>query len=91
MIEIILKTVNNTTDYEVVKLFFLEIVTFRYIETYKTSNLVIKEVLLNKEDNIITVDFSPLIYDDGIKENINSDFMIKCKEIRYEVLMSTKI
>jgi hypothetical protein len=44
---------------------------------------------LKKENDLITVDFDCIYFDkDNLKENPNSKFIIKCKEISYEVLSS---
>ena len=45
--------------------------------------------LLKIENELITVDFDCIYFDENIlKENPNSEFIIKCKEISYEVLSS---
>lgn len=68
MIEIILKTEIGKTDYEIVKLTFLGIHIFRFLEVYKTNGLAIKEALLKREKNIITLDFSQLLMMEGFSK-----------------------
>jgi hypothetical protein len=86
MIEVILKTKDNHGDYDTIRLLFLGIITFRFVEILNTSRLVINKVLLKEKDGIITFDFFPIIYETGIHENVNSDFIIKCMKVSYEVL-----
>jgi hypothetical protein len=86
IVEVYLRAENNEGDYEIVKLKFIEIISFRFIESRDSSSLILNEILMKQEDEIITFDFFPLIYSSGIIENINSDFMIKCKDISFEIM-----
>lgn len=88
VIEIYLRAENKFGDYEIVKLKFSEIILFRFIELPGTSSLIINGAYLNKENDVITFDFFPLIYSSGNVENANSDLMIKCKKITFEILQS---
>ncbi|SFF38771.1 hypothetical protein SAMN05216167_1615 [Spirosoma endophyticum] len=88
-LDVIIHCMNKQKDYEweTVKLSFMEISKFRFIENERTSSTVINSALLKNEQGQIIIDFFPFIYDDGVlKENPSSDFSIRCRSIKYELL-----
>jgi hypothetical protein len=90
IIEIIIHCANKNKDYsyEKVKISFKKIINYVLIEKNRISDLAPKDVLINEKNGIITFDFFPIDHFDYLEENPNSEFIIKCKEISYEVLSS---
>ncbi|MGE6355545.1 hypothetical protein ACQKCJ_16875 [Flavobacterium sp. NPDC079362] len=86
IIDIILRSENKNADYEIVKLQFSEIISFRFIEIENSPSLIINEALIKKANDVIIFDFFPLIQNSEILENIESDLIIKCKNISFEIL-----
>ncbi|HEY9261981.1 hypothetical protein, partial [Chitinophaga sp.] len=84
--EVYIHCMNSDKDYEweKIKLIFSEILSFRFIENRKTSSTVINGALIKVDSEGILFDFFPLIYDAGLKENPDSDFIICCRELKYE-------
>ncbi|MGN7784732.1 hypothetical protein ACTJIJ_09405 [Niabella sp. 22666] len=85
-VEVLIRCMNHRNDYqfETIKLIFVDIVRIQFFEIENQSSTVINAALITNTDGIISFDFFPLIYDSSkLVENENSDFMIKCREIRY--------
>ena len=84
-IELIVKCMNSQKDYEweIIKLTFIDIIFFKFSENENSSSTLINCALLKEENGIIIMDFFPLIFGNyNLKENINSDFIIKCKTLK---------
>lgn len=84
-----LSCTNSQNDYNLdnIKLNFIDVTSF--ILNFKKNDgiLTIFACFLEKENNIITIDFDCIFFDkNNLRENPNSQFIIKCKEIGYEVL-----
>ena len=61
---------------------FMDCIFFKFFESIKINSTVISNALLKQENDIITFDLFPLYFSENkIEENINSDFIIKCKKI----------
>ncbi len=88
ILEVILRCQNfENGEYEIVKLMFKHVRKYSFSEEFSGSSLLIYSALLKKEEDIIIFDFFAIIYGDWLlKENPNSNFIIKCKEVSYEVL-----
>ncbi len=82
-----LTSINILTDVlEIIKIHFYDIVSFKFKEENQSAFVVFK-ALLTKDNDLIIFDFSPDIYGDSIlKENPNSEFIIKCRKVTYEVI-----
>ncbi|MBC9914306.1 hypothetical protein [Chitinophaga varians] len=87
-IEVLIHCMNGENDFEweQVKLVFEEVMCFRFIENRNTSSVVINAAILNHENDEITFDFFPLMFNHEFVENPASDFVIKCKRIKYSVV-----
>lgn len=88
-VTVTIKCMNSLNDFqwEIVKLIFTDIQFIRFIERIQTSSTFINSAMLKEEDNILIFDFFPLIFDgDKLAENAESDFLIKCKGVKYEVI-----
>ena len=84
--EVTIKCMNRLNDYnwEIIKLFFIDVVYFRFYENDKTTSTIINSALLKNENDLIIIDFFPLIFGgSNLKINENSDFIIYCKRIEY--------
>jgi hypothetical protein len=72
---------------EVIALSFIDIVKFRFSESKKISSTVILEAYLAQTDDLIIFDFFALqVGQNDVAEDPNSDFVIHCREIKYEVI-----
>lgn len=87
----------QTHDYQIgnlekVKLIFLDVTKFKFFESEKICNTVIFEVLIEERDNLTVFDVDCLQLDgrDQLAENPNSNFVIHCKEIKYEIMDSSQ-
>ncbi|MGB3947675.1 MAG: hypothetical protein WBM13_06805 [Bacteroidia bacterium] len=87
-LDVVIKCMNSLKDFEfeTIKLTFIDLISVRFIEREKMSSVLINSALLKKTNNIIMFDFFPTTYDNNLVENLNSDFIIKCKEVYYDVL-----
>lgn len=88
-VEVTIKCMNSLDDYkwETIKLIFTEILSIRFVENERTSSTLINSALIKKVNDILIFDFFPMIFGaSDLRENKNSDFKIKCKEIKYEIL-----
>ncbi|MCW3467940.1 hypothetical protein [Chitinophaga nivalis] len=86
-VEIMIHCMNRERDYEweKVKLIFEEVLSFRFIENRNTCSVVINTAMIRYEDNEIVFDFFPIILDADLKENTESDLIVKCRTIKYIV------
>ena len=87
-IEIVIKcrNANRNYEWELVRLMFNDVFEFRFVSLANMSSVVINSALIKQENGFIIVDFFPLIFaNDNLKENIQSDLIIKCKELKYSV------
>ena len=72
---------------EAITLSFGNVVKFRFSETKKTNSTVIFEAYIGKIDDLIIFDFFALqISQNKVAEDPNSDFVIHCKDMKYEVM-----
>jgi hypothetical protein len=88
-IEVIIKCMNSHKDYkwETIKLIFIDVLFFKFTENENTSSTLINSALIKEEKNMIIVDFFALIFgNNDLKENANSDFIVKCKTLKYKLL-----
>jgi hypothetical protein len=90
-IELIIDCENSQKDYgssfEKIKLFFTDIIYFN-INYEKNIDFVVFETLITNENELVIFDFDcDSIGENLLKENPNSRFIIKCKEVSYEVLL----
>lgn len=76
--------------YEIVKIYFSNLLEIIFIEKENQDNLTTGDVYIIEENGIITFDFDPIDYFDHLEENPVSRFKIKCKEINYEVVADYK-
>lgn len=90
-VQITLSAMNAQRDYrfDIIEITFFNILKLRFVENENTSSLIINASLIEETNDIIMVDFFPLIYKTGLKENPESDFQIKCKKIEFVILKST--
>jgi hypothetical protein len=85
---------NSLNDYkwETIILIFNELLSIRFVENEKNSSTLINSALIKYENGILIFDFFPIIFGNlDLRENENSDFKIKCKEIKYQVLKSNML
>lgn len=78
----------QTDQWEKVKIDFINVKYFRFIETAKIQNSVIFEALLKEVEGKIIIDFYPIQVDGlgKLEEDPNSSFAIHCTALAYEVL-----
>lgn len=86
IIEITLSVMSLECVYENIKILLSEISYFRFIEKNYSSSLIINGVVLVEEEGVITLDFFPEISASGYTITEDSDFLIRCKHISYEVI-----
>ena len=78
---------DNNDNFSKIKLIFKGIQKFRLIEQYPFSSLIINQALLIEDEEGITFDFFPEICDDNrLKEDPNSDLLIKCQGVSFKVI-----
>ncbi|OIN55611.1 hypothetical protein BLX24_29155 [Arsenicibacter rosenii] len=78
---------NKCKDYEfeVIRLVFEDVISIRFVEEENVSSLLVNAALIKKVNGVIIVDFFPLFYgENDLRENVESDFMIKCRGIHYD-------
>ncbi|RFS24447.1 hypothetical protein DVR12_04345 [Chitinophaga silvatica] len=74
----------NDYKYETIKLSFNDVISFRFIENENEASVSINEALLIKENGVLTFDFFPLrLGASTLKENKDSDLIIRCKDVSY--------
>lgn len=82
----------QSMNYEVneperIRVFFEDVIKFRFFESKKICSTVIFEAFIEKDDNgIIIFDFFSLQVNgiDKLSEDPNSSFVIHCNDIRFE-------
>ncbi|UII32465.1 hypothetical protein LVD17_01250 [Fulvivirga ulvae] len=75
-LEVIIHCMNelNNYEFETVKLSFVNVISFRFIENERTSSVLVNSAFLERKNGVITFDFSPSIYSSSdLRENKNSD------------------
>ncbi len=88
-VEVVIKCMNSQKDYEweTVKLIFKDVLFLKFSENENSSSTLIISAFLKEEKGIIIMDFFPLIFgNNDLKENVNSDFIIKSKSLMYSVI-----
>ena len=84
--EVVIHCMNSNNDYrfETIRVFFIDVVSIRFLEQENQSSTVINTALLKLDSDLITFDFFPLLYGESrVEENANSDFKIKCRRVKY--------
>ena len=83
---LIMNAFNHENDFkfEKIEITFKGVVSFRLIETFPASALIITCAILKEVDNHVVADFFPDIYSDKLVVNEESDFIIKCKSIHFK-------
>lgn len=89
-IDILISCFNRNRDYErdLIKITCIDIKSLKI----QKSESMIFGALMKEEEGIITLDFFPIldtVTDEGdfiLRENIESDCIIKCREVIYKVL-----
>lgn len=71
----------NNFEFEKIEVTFERIKSFRLVESFPYSSLIITAAIISEENGLITVDFFPDIYKDKLVINENSDFIVKCHNI----------
>jgi hypothetical protein len=88
-IDITLECMNilNGYEYETLILSFCDVVSFQFSQEVDECSIVVFSALLTSEDDLVLVDFFPLIFGpDRFKENDKSSLKIKCKKLSYTKL-----
>ena len=67
---------------------YAKIISYKLIGKNGITDFAPKDVFIKEENGLITFDFFPIDHFDYLEENPSSEFIIKCKEISYEVLSS---
>lgn len=89
-VEIILSCMNSLNEYkyEKIKIVFVDVRLVQFYEIENYTSIIINHALITYNNGIILFDFFPLIYKNNeFRENENSNFKIKCKEIVYNNLL----
>lgn len=86
--ELIIHCANKSKNYsyEKVKFSFTKVICYKLIGKKGITDFAPKDVYIKEDNGLITFDFFPIDHFDYLEENPNSEFIIKCKEISYEVL-----
>lgn len=71
----------NNFEFEKVEITLKGIRSFRLVESFPYSSLIITAAVIIEEEGLITVDFFPDIYKDKLVINEDSDFIVKCNSI----------
>lgn len=87
-VEITVSCMNSEKDYdwEVIRIKCGKLTLFRFEERYNTSSTIITSALVKGESDLMTIDFFPKIIGRENFENPESDFIIKFKEMSYELI-----
>ena len=80
--------INLLCKWDLIEIEFNEIIKFRYIENENTSNCVILNALIQKTDDINVFDFYPTDTGNMLILDEESDFLIKCKEVNFKLLLN---
>lgn len=77
----------NDFKFENIELVFKDIKSFRLVESFPNSCLIIGNALILRKDDLITFDFFPIIHDhNDLEVNEQSDFIVKCREILFKIV-----
>lgn len=76
----------SENHYQKVKLTLSGIKSFRFVEIRDSSNFVINAAAIENRNNEIVLDFFPVIYANRLEINSESDFLVECLELKFEVL-----
>jgi len=71
---------------EIIKLCFKDIVEIKLTQFKNNPSMFLDEIYINNINGLIVFDFFPIDHFDYLEENPNSNFIIKCNTINYEVL-----
>jgi len=71
---------------EIIKLSFKDIVEIKLGQFRNNLSLILDEVYIENKNGLIVLDFFPIDHLDYLEENPNSNFIIKCNAIDFEVL-----
>ena len=87
-IEVILSCFNlkKENKNEIIKLIFTKIELIKFNQFNDDPSLFLDEIYIDYKNDLITFDFFPIDHFDYLEENPNSNFIIKCRKISYEVL-----
>ena len=87
-VEAIIRCSNSQNEYayEIIKLIFIDVLKFRFIEHETTSSTVITWALIQIDSDSILFDFFPILYSTTGVENNESDFLVRCLKVKYEKL-----
>lgn len=88
-LNLMLSCASSQNDYNLdnIKIFFIDVTSFKFNFKKNMGLLTIFACFLKKENDLIIADFDCIYFDeDNLEENPKSEFIIKCKEISYEVL-----
>jgi hypothetical protein len=91
-LEIQISCMNSKTDtWETFRVICFNVLYFRFFESYKICSTVVNTALLKTEDDIMTIDFFPTILGGrSFKENPESDFLVKFKNISVQAVEPSK-
>jgi len=73
---------------EIINIIFKDLTLIKFIRINNNPSLFLDEIYIKEDEGLITFDFFPIDHFDYLEENPNSEFIIKCKKISYEVLSS---
>lgn len=87
-VQILCSNTQNNYEWELVKIIFYDILFFKFIAHGDSIGSVIDMALIKIENEFIVFDFFGLFNANyqSLEENPESEFVIKCKKIEYEVL-----
>jgi hypothetical protein len=90
--QIIIRSLDRKTDKWIrAKILFEDVNKFRFIENEKICSTVINAALVKIQKENIVFDFFPIFYSQShLVENDNSDFLIYCKNVSFEILKDEK-
>ena len=72
---------------EIIRIIFKNIELIKFSQINCFPSLFLNEIYIKKENNgLITFDFFPIDHFDYLEENPNSNLIIKCKNIEYEII-----
>jgi hypothetical protein len=71
---------------EIIRIIFKNIELIKFSQINRFPSLFLDEIYIKEDNGLITFDFFPIDHFDYLEENPNSEFIIKCKQVSYEVL-----
>jgi len=71
---------------ETIKLIFTKIELVKFNQLNDNPSLFLDEIYIDGRNDLITFDFFPIDHFDYLEENPNSNFIIKCRKVEFEVL-----